>query len=130
MPLELPPAAMKLLTEPNLAHFVTLMRDGSPQVTPVWVDYEDGHVLINTAEGRTKPRNLRRDPRVALSIVDRENGYSYVQIRGRVVDISREGGYEHINKLSHKYTGRDYPHREGEVRIIVKVAPEHFSGGR
>ena len=125
--MSLPENVRSLLEEPNLAHFVTLMKDGSPQVTPVWVDHDGTHVLINTAEGRQKPLNLQRDPRVAISIVDRNNPFRYVQLRGRVVEITREGAWDHIVKLSEKYTGRaSYPQREGEVRIIVKVLPEHI----
>jgi PPOX class probable F420-dependent enzyme len=122
------PEQRKLIEEPNLAHFVTLMRDGSPQVTPVWVDCDETHILINTAEGRTKPLNLARDPRVALSIVDRDNEYSYIQVRGRVVEITREGAWEHINKLARKYRGPEtkYPERPGEVRVIIRIEPEHI----
>jgi PPOX class probable F420-dependent enzyme len=130
---ELTEGVRRLLEEPNLAHFVTLMPNGSPQVTPLWVDHDGTHVLINTAEGRQKPRNLARDPRVALSVVDRNSPYRYVQVRGRVVEITREGAFEHICKLSEKYTGSaNYPRRQGEQRIIVKVLPEHIqdrSGG-
>jgi PPOX class probable F420-dependent enzyme len=123
---ELPEGVRKLLDEPNIAHFVTLMPNGSPQVTPLWIDHDGTHVLINTAEGRQKPRNLARDPRVAISVVDRNNVYRYAQIRGRVVETTHEGAYEHICKLSQKYTGNaDYPRREGEQRMIVKVLPEH-----
>jgi PPOX class probable F420-dependent enzyme len=124
---ELTPEVRALIEEPNLAHFVTLMKDGSPQVTPLWVDCDDQHILVNTAEGRQKPLNLARDPRVALSIVDRENPYTYVQVRGRVVEITREGAFEHICKLSEKYTGSaNYPQRDGETRIIVRIQPEHI----
>ncbi len=129
MAAELTEEQQKLLLGTNLADVVTLMADGSPQVTPVWIDYADGFVMFNTAEGRVKPRNLRRDPRIALSVVDRANPFAWVAIRGRVVEIKAEGAYDHINKLSHKYTGRDYPRREGEVRLIVKIEPEHISGG-
>ncbi|HEY4685631.1 MAG TPA: PPOX class F420-dependent oxidoreductase [Dehalococcoidia bacterium] len=124
---ELPEAARQLIDEPNLAHFVTLMPDGSPQITPVWVDHDGTHVLINTAEGRQKPRNLRRDPRVALTVVDRANAYRYVQIRGRVVDMVHEGAWDHINKLARKYMGPEarYPGSQSETRVIVKVLPEH-----
>jgi PPOX class probable F420-dependent enzyme len=125
---ELAPEVQALLDEPNLAHFVTLMRDGSPQVTPVWVTHDGTHVLINTAEGRQKPRNLRRDPRVAVSVVDRNNTQHYVQIRGRVVDmITGEEAWQSINKLASKYSGgaRSYPRREGEERILVKILPDH-----
>ena len=124
---ELTPEVRTFIEQPNLAHFVTLMKDGSPQVTPLWVDCDDRHVLVNTAEGRQKPRNLARDPRVALSIVDHANPYSYVQIRGRVVEITREGAFDHICKLSEKYTGNaSYPKREGETRIIIRIEPEHI----
>lgn len=124
---QLPEEARKLLEAPNLASFVTLMPDGSPQVTPVWVDTDGEHVIINTAEGRQKPRNLRRDPRVAVCVINRENGYNYVQIRGRVVEMTHEGAWEHINKLARKYMGPDarYPGRADETRVIIKVLPEH-----
>ena len=120
----------KLIEAKNLAHFVTLMKNGSPQVTPVWIDCDDTHILVNTAEGRQKPLNLARDPRVALSIVDGEDPYRYVQIRGRVVEVTREGAFEHISKLARKYRGDDfvYPERPGEVRIIIKIEPQHVSG--
>ena len=124
---KLPEGVQKLLSEPNLAHFVTLMKNGSPQVTPLWVDHDGEHVLINTAEGRQKPLNLQRDPRVALSVVDRNHTQRYAQIRGKVVDVTREGAFEHICKLSEKYSGNpNYPRREGEVRLIVKILPEHI----
>jgi PPOX class probable F420-dependent enzyme len=123
-------AARKLIEGKNLANFVTLMKDGAPQVTPLWVDHDGTHVLLNTAEGRQKPRNLERDKRVALSIVDSADLYTYVQIRGKVVEVTREGAWEHINKLARKYRGPDakYPERTGEQRIIIKVLPEHISG--
>jgi len=127
---KLTPAQRKLIEDPNLAHVVTLFKDGSPQVTPVWVDCDDTHVLINTAEGRQKPRNLARDPRIALSIAAQDNQQMYMEIRGRVVEITREGAFEHISKLGRKYIGPDfvYPRREGEVRVIVRIEPEHVSG--
>ena len=129
MIVELSQAARKLLEEPNLCHFVTLMKDGSPQVTPVWVDFEGDHVLVNTAEGRQKMRNLRRDTRVALCVVDRNRGASYVQIRGRVVEIiTGELAWKHIEKLAQKYTGRSgYQRRPGEARVLLKIAAEHVT---
>lgn len=119
----------KLLESPNFAHLATVMPDGSPQVTPVWVDYDGEHVLINTAEGRQKPRNLRSDPRVAMSVVDQGNAYAWVAIRGRVVELTHENADEHIDRLSKKYLGRDsYPARKaGEQRVIVKIEPEHVA---
>jgi len=120
----------QLIESPNLAHFVTLMKDGSPQVTPVWVDCDDTHILINTAEGRQKPRNLARDPRIALSIAAQSDQQMYIQVRGRVVEITREGAFEHISKLGRKYYGPDYvyPKRPGEQLIIIRIEPEHVSG--
>jgi PPOX class probable F420-dependent enzyme len=106
------------------------MKDGSPQVTPVWVDYDGEYVLINTAEGRQKPRNLARDNRVALSVIDQENPYKYIQVRGSVVESTSEGARDHIEMLCRKYRGPDakYPFREGEVRVMYKIAPEHVEG--
>ena len=128
--MQLTPEQRALVEGKNLAHFVTLMKDGSPQVTPVWVHCDDEYIIVNTAEGRQKPLNLRRDPRVALSIADSEDPYKYIQIRGRVAEVTTEGAYDVINMLSHKYRGpaEDYPTRPGEVRVTVKIVPEHVSG--
>jgi len=127
---KLTPEQRALLEAPNFAHFVTLMKDGSPQVTPVWVDCDDTHILINTAEGRQKPRNLARDNRVALSIIDQENPYKYIQVRGKVVETTTDGARDHIEMLCRKYRGPDakYPHRDGEVRVIFRIEPEHVEG--
>ena len=124
---ELNEKAKRLLSEPNLAHLATLMPDGSPQVTPVWVDLAGERVLINTAGGRVKERNMRRDPRVAISIVSSSDPYDRVSICGRVVEI-RDGDEadRHIDKLAKKYLGVDtYPnHRPEEQRVIVEIEPE------
>ena len=118
----------KFIEEPNLGHFVTLMKDGSPQITPLWVDHDGTHILINTAEGRQKPRNLRRDPRVAISIIDRESPYRYLLARGKVVDITTEGAWDHICALSEKYTGNpQYGGNPEETRIILKMLPERIT---
>jgi PPOX class probable F420-dependent enzyme len=105
----------------------TLMPDGRPQVTPVWCDFDGEHVIFNSAKGRQKDRNVRREPRVAMAIVDPENPYRYMEIRGRVVEISEQGAEAHIDKLAKKYLGVDkYPYRQaGETRVIYKVKPEH-----
>jgi PPOX class probable F420-dependent enzyme len=105
----------------------TLMPDGRPQVTPVWVDFDGEHVIFNSAKGRQKDRNVRRDPRVSLSLMDPENPYRYLEIRGSVVEITEEGAAEHINKMAKKYLGVDkYPYGQpGEVRVIYKIKPEH-----
>src|SRR5215211_3458672 len=128
----LSPGAVKLLQEPQLAHITTLMRDGSPQVTVLWVDVEpDGsHVMVNTIEGRLKVRNVDRDPRVAVSVVDKNEMYRFAVFRGRVVEkISHEDGAdEHIDKQAKKYLGVDtYPNRQpGMRRIILKIKPDHI----
>ena len=103
----------------------TVMPDGTPQVTPVWVDYDGTHVIFNTAKGRVKERNLRRDGRVTLVVSDPANPYRYIQVRGRA-SLSEEGADAHIDKLAKKYLGMDkYPHRQpGEVRVIVRITPE------
>ncbi len=129
MPATLSEGVRKLFQEPNLAHLATLMADGSPQVTPVWVDLEDGRILVNTAEGRVKPRNVRRDPHVAISIYRQDNPYSAAFIRGRVVDIRQEGADELIDKLAKKYLGQDrYPYLQpGEQRVLLVIEPEQVS---
>jgi len=128
----IPATHADLLTKRSFAHVATLNADGSPQVTPVWVDFDGANVLINTARGRVKARNLAREPRVALSIADPDNPYRYLGIQGRVVEMTEAGGDAHIDKMAKKYLGRDtYPFRRpGERRVIVKIAPEkiHTNG--
>src|SRR3989442_8554511 len=104
----------------------TLMPDGRPQVTPVWVDFDGEHVIFNSAKGRQKDRNVRRDPRVAIAIIDPDNPYRYLEIRGKVVEITEDGAGDHINKLSKKYLGNPvYPFRKpGEVRVTYKIEPQ------
>jgi len=129
MPVKISEGIRKLLEEPNFANLATLMPDGSPQVTPVWVDFDGTHILVNTAEGRQKPRNVRHDPRVAVSIFSHQSPYSYATFRGRVVEITHEGADQHIDRMAKKYLGRDtYPFRQpGERRVIFKIAPEHVA---
>src|SRR3989304_7601962 len=105
MPAKLPEGVKKLFEEPNFAHLATIMPDGSPQVTPVWVELEGDRIVGNTAEGRLKPRNVRRDPRVAISIVRQENPYQAAYIRGRVVELRHEGADESIDRLGGRGTG-------------------------
>src|SRR5687768_360728 len=128
---ELTPEAQAIIDEPNLGCFVTLMKDGSPQVTPLWVDHDGTNVIINTVEGHQKALNLGRDGRVALLVLDRSSNFRWVQIRGRVTSIVRgEEAVEHINKLQKKYSGdpnREYPLREGEVRLKVTIRPDHVT---
>lgn len=108
------------------ASLATLMPDGSPQVTPVWVDRDGEFLRVNSAKGRVKDRNMRRDPRVSLAIADPENPYRYLQIRGHVVEITEKGADDHIDKLSMKYMGKEkYPFRSvTEVRVIYRIRPE------
>ena len=107
----------------------TLMPDGTPQVTPVWFDFDGKNLIFNSARGRQKDRNVRNDPRVSMTIMDPENPYRYVEVRGRVVDITQEGARESINKLAKKYLGKDvYPGPPDEVRVIYKVRPEKVHG--
>ena len=124
--MKIPDALRILLEGKNFAHVATLMRDGAPQVTIVWVDVEGDHILVNTAEGRTKPRNVRRDPRVALSIEDQEHPYVSASVRGRVVEMRHEGAEAHIDKLAKKYMGVDvYPyHNPDEPRVIIVIEPD------
>ena len=117
---------IKLFEGKNLVFIATVMKDGSPQLSPVWADFEDGHVLVNTAEGRIKHKNVLRDPRVAISVVDNNNPLNMTTIRGKVVEIIPDYEYEHANKLTKKYMGKDkYPFRRPEERrIIFKILPE------
>ena len=123
----IPEKYVDLFHKPAFASLGTLMPDGRPQVTPVWVDFDGEHVIFNSAKGRQKDRNVRRDPRVALAIVDPDNPYRYMEIRGKVAEITEQGANEHINKLAKKYMGLDkYPYsRPDEVRVIYKIRPEH-----
>lgn len=116
----------KLFQEPNFAYLTTLMPDGSPQVSPVWVDYDGSHIVVNTAEGRAKPRNVRKDPRVAVAIADRKNPYQYAGVRGKVVEVTPDGADAHIDRLAKKYIGQDrYPWRQpGEKRLLLKIEPQ------
>ena len=112
------------------ANLATLMPDGSPQVTPVWFDYANGIIRVNTAKGRVKARNLMEGARVALSVMDPDNPYRYLQIRGRVRRITEAGAAQHIDALAKKYLGQDkYPYAQpGEVRITCEIEPTSASG--
>jgi len=128
----IPASHVDLLSKPAFAHLATLNSDGSPQVTPVWVDFDGTHVVVNTARGRVKANNLAREPRVALSIADPENPYRYLGVQGRVVEMTEQGGDAHIDKMAKKYLGKDtYPFRApGEKRVIVKIAPDKVHTNR
>jgi PPOX class probable F420-dependent enzyme len=122
--MKIPEEAYPLLDGKNFAHVTTLLPDGTPQTTVVWVEREHDTVLFNTAKGRVKYNNIRRDPRVTLSVHDQNNPYKYVQIRGRA-EVVEEGADAHAHKLSHKYFGRDYSNLETDPpRVIVRIMPE------
>lgn len=125
----IPQKYMDLFEKRAFANLATLMPDGSPQVTPVWIDYDGSHILVNSAQGRQKDLNLKRDGRVALSILDPDDPYRYLQVRGKVIEITLEGADAHIDKMAYKYLGKDkYPYRrEGEVRVLYKIYPENVS---
>ncbi len=115
-----------LTTKKTLAHLATTMANGKPQVTPIWFSWDGECILLNSALGRVKDRNMRARPHVALSITDPDNDYRYIQIMGTITDILEVGGDEHIDMLAKKYLGKErYPWRQpGEVRVIYRVTPE------
>ena len=117
---------VKLFSEKNLVFIATVMKDGSPQVSPVWANYEDGFILVNTAEGRIKHKNILRDPRVAVSVTSNHNPLDMTTIRGKVIEIISDSEYLHADKLTQQYMGRsNYPFKqENEKRIILKIKPE------
>ena len=110
-------------------HLATCMPDGSPQVSPVWVDLDGDQIVVNSAKGRLKDRNMRADPRVAVSVTDPDNPYRSLMIRGRVTKISNEGADQHIDQMAKKYMGVDeYPFRQpGEVRVLYHIEPERIA---
>ncbi len=126
---KIPDQFLDLIEAPAFANLATVMKDGSPHVTPVWFDFDGECIRINTAKGRVKDRNMRDNPRVALSIMDPKNPYRYIEIRGRVAEITEAGADEHIDHLARKYLKVDkYPHRSpGEVRVLYRVVPDHVS---
>lgn len=128
--MKLPQDVLEMLRKPATCYVATIMADGSPQLTQTWVDTDGEHVVINTVEGFLKLRNIARDPRVAVAIDDPENRFRYKQIQGRVVETTTEGGAEHIEALSRKYTGQPYAWYGGrdQVRMIVKIQADKISG--
>lgn len=124
MPESLSSEVKQLIDRPNFAHLATLMSDGSPQSVPVWIGREGEHLIICTGEGSLKAKNTRRDPRVALSIVDFTNPYEEVQIRGRVVERRVDSGFKIMDAVSDKYTGKPFPFRNPEGRVALVIAVE------
>jgi len=128
----IPEKYLDLMQKRAFAHLATLMPDGSPQVTPVWFDYDGEHIIVNSARGRVKDKNMQRDQRVALEIMDPDDPYRYLEIRGCVVEITEEGADAVIDRLAHKYLGVDsYPFRNpAEQRVVYKIAPMKVKGNR
>jgi PPOX class probable F420-dependent enzyme len=122
----IPQKYLDLFSKKAFGHLATIMPDGSPQVTPVWIDYDGTHVRFNSARGRVKDRNIRRNPMVAISIQDPDNPYRYLEVRGRVVEITESGADDHANKLSQKYVGKPvYAKRSpDEVRVLYRLQPQ------
>ena len=116
---------IKLFSAKNLVFIATIMKDGSPQLSPVWANYESGFILVNTAEGRIKHKNILRDPRVAVSVTSNDNPLDMTTIRGTVVETISDSEYNHADKLTQQYMGRNhYPFkRDNEKRIILKIKP-------
>ena len=126
------PSIAKLFEEKNFAFLATLMKDGTPHVTPTWVDIDKSNntILINTAKGRVKHRNISRDPRVSVSVIDSSNPYHMVSVRGKVIEqINGKEADDHIDKMAKKYLGKDkYPGRApGEERLLLRIKPEHVA---
>lgn len=126
---KIPEKFLDLFNKKAFGSLGTLMPDGSPQVTPVWVDHEGDVVLVNTAKGRQKDKNVQRDPRVTVTLIDPDNPYRYLEIRGRVVEATDKGAKDHIDKMAKKYLGVEkYPYAQpGEQRLLLRIQPEHFS---
>jgi len=123
MPTTLSPEVRQLLDRPNFAHLATVMADGSPQSVPVWVGREGDHIIVCTGEASLKAKNTRRDPRVALSIVDFDDPYAEAQIRGRVVERRPDPDLALMDPVSHKYTGKPFPMRnpDGRIALVIEV---------
>jgi PPOX class probable F420-dependent enzyme len=126
---DLPEELIALLHQPSPCFVATLMPDGSPQMTQTWVDTDGEHVIINTVQGFRKLKNVERDPRVAVSVIDPARPFRYFEIRGRVVKVTAEGGAEHIEALAQRYLGAPYPWYGGrdQVRVIVTISADKIN---
>ncbi|MCA9913114.1 MAG: PPOX class F420-dependent oxidoreductase [Anaerolineae bacterium] len=130
----IPDTHKDLIERPIVAALATLMPDNQPQVTPVWFGYEDGFILVNTARGRQKDRNMSERPKVTLLVIDPDNPYRYLEIRGTVIEINEEEGLEHINTLTRRYTSRDqyFTNEEDKAkqqRAVFKIKPDSINAG-
>ena len=124
----LTPEQLAVFGPPNLAYLATVSADGSPHLSPLWADTRDGMIVLNTAEGRTKVENVRRDPRVAVSIHDQARPHPPVAILGTVVEITSDGALEHIDTLARRYTGEAWVPHEGQTRLLLVIRPDHILG--
>jgi PPOX class probable F420-dependent enzyme len=126
--MQIPESHRDIFDKRSFAHVATVNSDGKPQVSPVWVEYDGTYILVNTARGRKKDRNMSDNPQIALSVQDPDNPYRYVGVQGHIEEVTENGAIEHINKLSHKYNGRDYPNlKPGETRVIYKIVPDRVT---
>lgn len=130
MPVSIPSQFADIFEKKAFASLATVMPDGSPQVTPVWIDYDGRQFVVNTARGRRKEKNMKVGAGVALAIIDPDNPYHYLQVRGRVAEITEKGADEHIDRMAKKYLGKDkYPFRQpGEVRVLLTIEPSSANG--
>ena len=130
MAASIPSQFVDLFQKKAFASLATVMPDGTPQVTPVWVDYDGGRVIVNSARGRRKDKNMKVGASVALAIMDPDNPYRHLQVRGRVSEVTEQGADAHIDRMAKKYLGQDkYPFRQpGEVRVIYRITPTSSSG--
>lgn len=115
-----------LFEKKTFASLATIMPDGTPQVSPIWIDLDGNDVIVNSAKGRQKDKNMRKRPMATISIQDPENPYRYIEVRGKVVEVTEDGAEAHIDKMAKRYLGQDtYPYRqEGEVRVLYRIKPE------
>lgn len=126
--IQVPESHADLLSQPLFGHLATINSDGSPQVTPVWFKFENGRLIVNSAKGRLKDRNMRRNPNVAMSVIDPKNSYRYLEVRGKVTEITQEGADATIDELSERYLGKKYPFRQpGEERVTYVIEPSKFT---
>ena len=116
--------ALEIIDGKNFAYFATSMADGSPHISPVWIDRDGDTLLVNTVPGRVKQKNVSRDPRVAISMVQEKNPYRHLFIRGKVIEQMKEGALDHINRLARKYLGKDYPW-DDRNRVILRIKPHY-----
>jgi len=128
MAIALPDTVTRLLDGRNFAHLATIMSDGSPHCAPVWVGRESDHIIVCTDEDSVKGKNTRRDPRVAISIVDMDDPYSEAQLRGRVTERRRDSDFKYIDAVSRKYVGKAWPYREETpVALVIEIDKAHHS---